>query len=442
MFKEFLNHIRQHQLCSSDDKILVAVSGGVDSMVMLHLLHRAGFSLAIAHCNFNLRGRESDNDEKFVREQAEIYHIPVHVKNCNASLYAKDKKISIEMAARHLRYAWFESLLTKHHFQKLAVGHHRDDDAETFFIKLLRGSGLDGLKSILPARDVFIRPLLFASREEIMTYAQKHHLPFREDSSNDSDDFLRNRIRHHLLPFFEKEFPGSQKALAESLKKLKETDAVFNQLIDEKKENLFIREKTAVHIKKEKLLFPSPQKAWFYFLLREFHFNRQTTDNIFDVLQSEQTGQLFYSDTHVLLNDAHVLQIKKRAEMPDDKVYLVHPGKPLKKPISLSFTSLLKKEVSSLFTTEKEAIFDQEKLRFPLKLRHWQKGDRFSPFGMKGSKLLSDFFTDEKINRFLRDEIWLLTSGDEIIWVIGYRTSEKFRVTDKTQTILKITWHP
>ncbi len=438
MIEAFLEHIEKHELCHRKDNILVAVSGGVDSVVMLHLLHRLGCRLTVAHCNFQLRGEESDGDERFVRNMATQYEIPVFVKRCNTRIYAEKEKISIEMAARRLRYNWFTEILEAHKFQKIAIGHNKDDDAETFFIKLLRGSGLEGLKGILTKRENIIRPLLFASREEIMAYAKEHQLSFREDSSNASDDYLRNRIRHHLLPFYEKEFPGGTKMLAESLEKLKSTEVVFRQLLEEKKNQLFHRTDDGISIDKSAIHHLEPKAAWLFFLLEDFGFNRSTIDDFCQTQESSQTGQMFHAENYTLLNDRDKLVIKRNTAALEKEFTIYNMDKPVSQPVQLNLEILPNHPDFSFASDKTVAYFDADKLSLPLKLRHWCQGDRFVPFGMSGSKLLSDFFSDEKINRFERENCWLLLSGEEIIWIVGYRSSHQFRVTGKTENILKI----
>ncbi len=442
MIEAFREYIEQQELCQKQENILVAVSGGVDSVVMLHLLYHAGYRLAVAHCNFQLRAEESDGDELFVRKLTGQYGIPIFVKRCDTQAYAEKEKISIEMAARRLRYNWFTELLEAHQFQKLAIGHNKDDDAETFFIKLLRGSGLDGLKGILAKRGNIIRPLLFASRGEILTYAKEHQLPFREDSSNASDDYLRNRIRHHWLPFYEKEFPGGTKALAESLAKLKTTETIFRQLLEEKKNRLFHRTDNKISIDKSAIRHLEPKAAWLFFLLEDFGFNNSTIDNFCQTLEASQTGQMFHAENYTLLNDSSKLIIKKNESASEKEFFINDLTESVNEPLHLVFEQFPYHPDFSFAPDKTIAYFDADKLSLPLKLRHWRTGDRFVPFGMHGSKLLSDFFSDEKINRFERKNLWLLLSGKKIIWVTGYRSSNRFRITGKTKNILKISLMP
>jgi len=438
MFEAFRKHIEQHALCRPNEKILAAVSGGVDSVVMLHLLLRAGYSLSVAHCNFQLRGEAADGDEQFVRKLAATYGLPVFVKTCDTRSFAEKEKISIEMAARRLRYHWFAELMKKQGFQKLAIGHNKDDDTETFFIKLLRGSGLDGLKGISPRREGIIRPLLFASRKEIMTYAGKHGLSFREDATNASDDYQRNRIRHHLLPFYEKEFPGATRALTKSLEKLKNTETVFRQLLEEKKNRLFHITGNEFRLDKSLLSGFDPLAGWLYFLLEDFGFNYSVVEDICHTMLSAQTGQLFYAEKYVLLNDRDQLVIRKNDADTGKEFFINDFNQPLTVPVKMQFEIFPNSSGFSFSLDKNIAYFDADKLTLPLKLRHWKTGDRFVPFGMRGGKLLSDFFADEKINRFERERCWLLLSGKEIIWIVGHRSSNRFRVTGKTKNILVI----
>lgn len=438
MIKAFLKYIGENKLCGPGQRILLAVSGGVDSVVMLHLFTKTDYPIGIAHCNFQLRGDESDGDEKFVRNLAEKYHAPIFVKKCETKVYAKEKGISIEMAARDLRYDWFEEVCKTQNFQKVAIAHNRNDDAETFFIKLLRGSGLSGLRGIPLQRDHYFRPVLFASRKEILAYAKKNKLRFREDSTNATDDYLRNRVRHHFLPYFDKKFPGGTAALHSSMEKLKEEELLLRQVLDEKKQHLFNTEKGNISLEIAKIQKLRPLKVWLFYLLEDFGFNRSTTDQMVATVDSGSTGRIFYSETHTLLIDRKKLIIKKQEASPSKEFLIQDQEGKTELPLSLKWEIIKNDPEFSLVKDAHIAYFDAEKVHFPLKLRRWEEGDRFIPFGMRGSKLVSDYLIDEKISRFEKEKIWLLVSEDKILWIVGHRASNLYKVRKQTQNIFRI----
>jgi len=438
VIEAFVKYIKENGLCKPGEKILLGVSGGVDSVVMLDLFSKTDYDIAIAHCNFHLRGAESDGDEAFVRELARKYQIPIFVKSCETTEYARKKGISIEMAARDLRYGWFEEVCEKENFQKVAMGHNRNDDEETFFIKLLRGAGLRGLRGIPLQRNRYFRPIMFASRKEIHAYAKKNNLKSREDSTNATDDYLRNRIRHHFLPYFDKKFPGGTDALDNSLKKLKEEELLFRQMLDEKRQELLHKEEKKTIIEINELQKHNPLRIWTFYLLKTYGFNRSTTDQLVTAIGSGLTGRLFYSEDYTLLLDRKQLIIKKSAGNHSKEFLIKDQEGEMEHPLSLQW-EVVPNNPQFYFTKDAHvAYFDADKINFPLKLRHWQAGDRFIPFGMKGSKLISDYFIDEKITRFEKEEIWLLVSNDKILWIAGYRASNLYRVQKQTRNIFQI----
>lgn len=438
MIEAFLKYIEENKLCKPGEKILLAVSGGVDSVVMLHLFSKTDFSIGIAHCNFKLRGAESDGDEAFVRNLAEKYRIPVFVKECETKEYANEKGISIEMAARDLRYDWFEEVCEKENYQKVAIGHNRNDDEETFFIKLLRGSGLSGLRGIPLQRDQYFRPIMFASRKEIRAYAKKNKLKFREDSTNATDDYLRNRVRHHFLPYFDKKFPGGTDALHNSMEKLKEEELIFRQMLNEKKQEILHKQGGEITIEIAKIQVFKPLQIWIFYLLEEFGFNRSTTDQMITAIESGLAGRLFYSEKYTLLLDREKLIIKESEEGLSKEFFIQEKEGEIEHPLPLIWEIINNSREFKLEKDANIAYFDVEKIDFPLKLRHWQAGDRFIPFGMRGSKLVSDYFIDEKISRFEKEKIWLLVSDDKILWIVGHRASNLHRVGKQTKNIFRI----
>ena len=439
MLIAFEQFITENNLCAKGEKILIAVSGGVDSVVLLDLFIRAEYSIGIVHCNFKLRGEESDQDEVFVRNLATKYKVKFHINTCDASEYAKQHQCSIQEAARELRYDWFEEVCQLNGYDKIAVAQHADDQIETFFINLLRGSGVAGLKGMPLKRENVIRPLLFAERKEIEQYAKEKILDFREDSSNLSDKYLRNQIRHHLLPQLEKVKPDYRKAIDKSLQYLNEDHQLIKDYLVWKKKELFIEQDDAIIIPNNKLKNDQDNNSLLYYLLKEFGFNRETTNSIHESLHNYNTGKLFYSDDYQLLVDRNSLILKKIKSKSKDEIFLIQSaGDSLNIPVSIKTQIVENFDLKKINKDLSYAYFDLQKLNFPIIVRKWEQGDRFIPFGMKGSKLVSDFLIDQKVNRFEKDRVYVLKSERKIIWLIGYRISDEFRITEKTETVLVV----
>ena len=443
MQQAFQKFIEANKLCSKTDKVLVALSGGLDSIVLLMLFLQSGYdNIGIAHCNFKLRGEESDMDENFVRSLALELNLELFVKSCNAAKYAKENKLSIQEAARNLRYAWFEEVSSAASFDRIAVAQHADDQIETFFINLFRGSGTFGLKGIPLKRGKIIRPLLFAGRAEIENFAKENKLKFREDSSNVSDKYLRNKIRHHLIPEMENTSPQANLSILKSLYYLQEDAMLLNQLLQEKRENLFIPKGENLVMAIDDLNKYKPIDVWLYYLLKGFGFTRETTNGLAFTLQNDDTissGKIFHSATHQLLIDRqHLILKKKNLEEINTEFLIQRTDRELRFPIRLKLN--IEEYVNNYNFEYKASIvyFDFDKLQFPLTIRKWKQGDRFIPFGMKGSKLLSDYFIDNKIDRFTKENTWLLLSGETIIWIIGHRASDTFRIGEGCSSIMKI----
>lgn len=439
MVKEFQQYIEQQKFCDTDSRILVAVSGGIDSVVMLDLFEKTNYQIAIAHCNFQLRGKESDGDEQFVKSLSEKYGINVFSKRFNTRSHAEKNKLSIQVAARELRYAWFEELIQKEGFDYVAVAQHADDQVETFFINLLRGSGLTGLRGMPLKRDNIIRPLLFANRKQIIMYAGENDLDFREDSSNKEDTYLRNKIRLNLLPELEKLSANAPVAIVESMYKLNEADELLKQLLNEKYNSLF-SEKEGFLLPKDDVVKLQPTDTWLYYLLKRFGFNRDTTNNMTDAIIREQIGRAFVSETHEAIIDRKNLLIRPIIKMDVKEYFIQREQDQITDPLILNFECIPNNKAFKIKSDARVAQLDEGKLTYPLKIRRWQHGDRFAPFGMRGSKLLSDYFIDNKINLFEKQNIWLLISGNDIVWVVGHRISENYKITKQTDNVLTVSW--
>jgi len=437
MVEQFLKYIHEEKLFHSSQRILLAVSGGADSMLMLHLFSSSGFTVAVAHCNFNLRGSESDSDEHFVTEYCDRHNITFFTKHFNTEEFAMEKVISIEMAARELRYAWFNELLQKERFDYVATAHHQDDVIETFLINLARGSGIKGLSGIQPKSGKIIRPMLFTNRAEILDYCSRIKLEYRTDSSNLDTVYKRNLIRQEILPVLEQVNPAFRRNALKTIGNLNETAELFQQRISEIRSMVYSEDDLGAMIHIEKLQTLNPQRTILFELIREFGFQIEQIDDILDSLNRE-SGRKFFSGDYRLVKDREYLLISPINQQTGKFFYIDEDCAKMQHPLHLSFDKF-QRNTEFRFSTHLNTVdLDLDKLVFPLILRHWQEGEYFQPLGMKGLKKLSDFFIDEKYSIPDKENVWILASGDQVAWIVGKRMDDRFKITPKTKRILRI----
>lgn len=442
MLTQFQQYIAGFRLFRPEEPVLLAISGGVDSMVMAELFHRAGFNFAIAHCNFGLRGSESNQDEAFVSSMAETYGVKFFVKHFKTREYAGFNKISVQMAARTLRYEWFDELLTSEGFRVVATAHHLDDQIETFFINILRGTGISGLHGILPNRTRIVHPLMFAFRRNIEEFASDEAVSYREDSSNRSSKYLRNKIRHDLVPLLGEINPEFRKTITTTIDRMRETELLLKNHLEEVNAKVSTCTGDSISFSISELMKLSPVEAYLYELLSPFNFNRNVTDEIAAGL-SEISGKQFFSPTHRVVKDREMLLISAlglAGAQPTGEISIDEQTRELKKPIQLRLSTLQNSPDFIVPRNGSIAMLDASKIEWPLHLRKWKEGDTFVPYGMNNNKKLSDFFIDNKFSIVEKENAWLLISGNQIAWLVGHRIGNDFRVTPETSDILKIEW--
>lgn len=432
MFLKFKERINNEMAFLKGKRLLLACSGGLDSVILSHLCMAANLDTTLAHCNFKLRDEESDGDEEFVRQLASKLGIEVFVKQFETEKYAETQRLSVQIAARELRYQWFSDLKQTKGFDYVLTAHHADDSLETFLINVSRGTGIDGLTGIPEVNGQVVRPLLPFSRLEILEYAKSEDIEWREDSSNASSKYLRNKIRHQIVPALKELHPTFLQNFLNTQNHLQQTNALVNNHLNEIKTKLFEPRDGDIKINIAKLEKLQPLESYLYGLFTEYGF---TEWNDVAGLLTAESGKQVFSKRHRLLKDRDCLilsEIKNRVSQTYP-VYL--DGTPPESPIKLKLEN-----VETLENQGQNVVFlDKEKLNFPLVLRNWEKGDYFYPFGMQGKKKLSKFFKDEKMDLFSKEKQWLLCSDNKIIWVVGKRADERFRVEGGTQQILKIT---
>ncbi|PRX46412.1 tRNA lysidine(34) synthetase TilS [Salegentibacter salegens] len=434
MEKAFKNEIKLQfpYLCNA--KLLLAVSGGVDSVVLAHLCKTAKLDFALAHCNFNLRDEESDADEDFVTDLAKKLKVKLFVENFDTEQYAKDNGLSIQMAARDLRYEWFEELRLKHQFDYTLTAHHANDSLETFFINLLRGAGLEGLSGINSDSNKIIRPLLNFSRKEIAAFAEENNISWREDSTNASTKYLRNKIRHELVPILEDLNPQFLETFLKTQSHLKENEELVEDYMSLLYPKIIGKTKYGYSLDINYLKKVPNTSAILYQLLKSFGFTEW--NDVYNLMDA-QPGKMVFSASHRLIKDREHLLLTE-IDRTENKTYKIAKDEDF---AMLPMGTFSFSEVKEIKEKTPNCIYvDPQKLDYPLTVRKRQEGDLFYPFGMKGKKKLSDFFKDKKLSLPEKENSWLLCSGDKIVWVINQRADRRFSITSPGQKIIKITF--
>lgn len=430
-FKQF---IEEQNLFQPEHRLLLAVSGGADSVVLAHLCHEAGFPFAIAHCNFQLRGTESDRDEAFVRNLGEQFRVPVFVKHFDTQQYVTGHGLSMQEAARELRYNWFFELLNNEEqpFSRILTAHHADDNVETVLMHLFRGTGIRGLTGIPIRNDVVVRPLLFARRSEIEEYAKEKQLSFVQDSSNFSEKYDRNFIRNKVLPLVREHYPGADENIITSIRRLRPAAAIYSEAVEQKKKKLMEQRGAEWHVPVRKLKKQLPLHTIVYEVIRPFGFTPAQTGEVIRLLDAH-TGREVASATHRIIKNRDWIIISP-INTDTASVYVVNDiNDVVEIPDGIfSFKETAVKKDMRFPTDPFEALVDMNKISFPLIIRKWKTGDYFYPLGMRKKKKLARFFIDLKLSKTEKENVWVMESNKKIIWLIGYRIDDRVKIADSS----------
>lgn len=432
MILKLSSHLLQCFPFLKEKKLLLAVSGGLDSMVMLALFKELKYDIAIAHCNFNLREEESDEDQQLVVQYAYEHNIPFFVTRFDTVIFAKKQQLSIQLAARELRYAWFYKLQEEQHLDYIVTAHHADDIIETFLINLIRGTGLEGLTGIPKQNGIIVRPLLPFSREEIEAYALQRDIKWREDSSNASDKYMRNKLRHHVVPVLKSLNINFKTSFQQTLSNIQASQLMVEDATTFAYQQLAKKIGEQIYFDVEKIKQLSDSSAYLYQMLKSYEF---TSWRAINHILNSQSGKQIFSSTYRLLKDRTHLILEKKKEINRNE-YCIQEN------LGINYPIVIETEVVTNVTERENPLVifvDKEKLKFPLILRKWKEGDYFCPIGMKGQrKKLSKYFKDEKLSLVEKEKSWLLCSENQIVWVIGKRQDERFKINETTLVIYKI----
>jgi tRNA(Ile)-lysidine synthase len=432
--KNFTDFIGQNNLFTPDSQILAAVSGGMDSVLMVHLLKAAGYNFGIAHCNFRLRGDEAIADQQFVHQLAAQLNIPFHIIDFDTKKYAADKKISIQMAARELRYQWFAQISQQANYDVISLAHHQNDAIETILLNLTRGTGIAGLHGILPKNGSIVRPLLFLKRDEIQDIVTANSLAYVEDSSNSSVKYARNKIRLEVIPKLKELNPVLESTFEHNLKHFRNLEILLDQKLTELKKSIFIIHKDEVHLPIEEIKKLHPQSLLLFGLLQQYGFNESTVDDIISALD-KHSGRVFESTGFTLVLDRGKLILTKKQIAQDEVIQINKDQKEVH--FNKYQLNILHDDSPLIIRDNPLAVsVDTDLLNYPLTLRHWEQSDHFYPLGMKTRQKLSDFFIHQKIPLHEKTQIPLLVNGNgDIIWIGGYRPDERYKVSKKTKKV-------
>ena len=434
MLRQFKQFVNDNRLFDRSHSLLAAVSGGADSVVMLHLLAQCRLKVAVAHCNFQLRGADADGDEEFVRQLAARYEMPFFSIRFDTLAYSEQHHLSVEMAARELRYNWFAELAAEHHFDRILTAHHLNDNIETLLLNLSRGTGINGLCGIAAINGNIARPLLFATREQIEEYARLNKLTFRTDCTNLTDDYQRNIIRHQIVPVMKQINPSFEERMSKNFKHIRQAANIYNWYVDNAKAEMLETDGNGCKIDGEKLMNQPFAETVLFESIKPYGFNGAQVEDIIKNL-GQKSGCIFSSGSHKLLVDRSQIIIEPSEQTEFEPIVIDSPQ---------NIDSIgLKMNVVPIadFVLDKRpnvACLDIDKLQFPLTIRRWQHGDFFYPIGMSKAQKLSDFFVNNKVNVFDKERVMVLTSGERIAWVIGYRPDNRFKISNETQRVLVV----
>lgn len=432
MLAEVHGFIAEHRLIGHGEKIVLAVSGGIDSMVMAHMFLHLPYEIGIAHCNFSLRDEESDLDEELVRKFAEENNVPFFIVRFNTKAYAGEKGISVQMAARELRYAWFEEIRSQNNFDLIAVAHNLNDNIETMLINLARGTGLAGLSGMKPVSGKVIRPLLSVTRDKISKYCSEHAIRFREDRSNAETKYTRNKIRHNVIPLLQQINPSLLTTLNESITRFGELNEIVNSYISGFRSQLSVTKDGAVVFDINKLRRYSENRTILFELFRPFSLEGNQIDDLLNILNG-RTGSRVITATHRITRNRDEILV---TENSDNNERCISVNSLDELPVSIKGEIL---SVDNSFRIPKDssvACLDSEKILFPLVIRKWHPGDSFFPLGMNGKKKLSDYFIDKKYSLPEKERKLVLESDGKIVWIIGDRIDDRFKITPQTTEAL------